>query len=277
MRMPQISTEQQRLLRPDEVAGTLELSNGAGWNQTAEDWEMLMELAPDGCFAMEADNHLVSTTTLLCYQRRLAWIGMVLTRAEYRGRGYARRLLASALEQADALGVETVKLDATVQGRPLYENFGFQAEQAIERWWRPGSMELRMISHQQSLPQHVLDCDAEAFGADRSGVLQRLIRRSRIHVDSNAYLLARAGRTTSYLGPCVASDPLSARKILISMINESSHVSWSWDLLLQNRDAVALASELGFTRQRSLTRMTRGKPLHGRDDMVYAIAGFELG
>src|SRR5437762_7941737 len=138
MRTLQISTEQQRLLRPDDLAEAVELSSAAGWNQTAEDWTMLLNLAPGGCFGLEADSRLVSTTTLLCYQRQLAWIGMVLTRAEYRGRGFARRLLASALERVDSLGIETIKLDATDQGRPVYESLGFKAEQPIERWWRKG-------------------------------------------------------------------------------------------------------------------------------------------
>jgi GNAT superfamily N-acetyltransferase len=273
----QISTQQQRRLRPDDLKEAVELSSAAGWNQTAQDWEMLIDLAPDGCFALEADGQLVSTTTLLCYQRRLAWIGMVLTRAEYRGRGFARRLLASALEHADSLGIETIKLDATDQGRPIYESFGFHPEQPIERSLRPGSTESQIFFDHQPLPKHVLDCDSKAFGADRSAVLQKLIQRSNAYADSNAYVLARAGRTTNYLGPCVASDPVATRRIVSSMINDSPHASWSWDLLPSNSDAVALASELGFTRQRSLTRMARGKALRGRDDMVYAIAGFELG
>src|SRR6266550_2862912 len=138
MRIAHTSTEQQRLLRRDDLEDAVELSSAVGWNQTAEDWEMLTNLAPDGCFAVEAEGHLVSTTTLLCYQRQLAWIGMVLTRAEYRGRGFARRLLASALERVDSLGIETIKLDATDQGRPVYESLGFKAEQPIERWWRKG-------------------------------------------------------------------------------------------------------------------------------------------
>lgn len=277
MQISHSSTGQQRLLRPDDLKEGVELSSAAGWNQTAEDWEMLMDLTPDGCFALEADGQLVSTTTLLCYQRRLAWIGMVLTRAKYRGRGFARRLLAAALQHADSLEIETIKLDATDQGRPLYEAFGFQVEQPIERWLRPGSAESQIIFDHQPLPKHVLDCDSKAFGVDRSILLQDLTHRSNTYSDSNGYLLARPGRTTAYLGPGVSSDPVAACNLITRTINDSAQVSWSWDLLPANRHAVAIASELGFTRQRSLTRMARGKPLRGRDDLVYAIAGFELG
>src|SRR5438874_2176206 len=111
-----VSTEQLRLLNSSDLAAALELSTATGWNQTVEDWAMLIELAPKGCFGIEADGQLVSTTTLVLYGQRLAWIGMVLTNAEYRARGFARRLLSAALDRADSVGVETVKLDATDQG-----------------------------------------------------------------------------------------------------------------------------------------------------------------
>jgi hypothetical protein len=65
--------------------------------------------------------------------------------------------------------------------------------------------------------------------------------------------------------------------LVTELIDQSPQDSWSWDLLPANRNAVAIASEFGFVRQRCLTRMTRGRPLHQRDQLVYAIAGFELG
>src|SRR6266704_9977 len=156
----EISTEQLRQLTSDDLAATTELSTAAGWNQTHEDWQMLMELEPRGCLAIEADGQLVSTTTLLCYSQRLAWIGMVLTSANYRGRGFARRLLAAALDRADSLGVETVKLDATDDGKPIYEKVGFMAEQAVERWSRPASappqpLELRISRSSYGLSPHL--------------------------------------------------------------------------------------------------------------------------
>src|SRR6266498_5397231 len=66
-----ISTEQRRLMNTGDFTAALELSCAAGWNQTYEDWHMLLEVAPDGCFGIEADGRLVATTTLLCYEQRL--------------------------------------------------------------------------------------------------------------------------------------------------------------------------------------------------------------
>jgi GNAT superfamily N-acetyltransferase len=278
----EISTEQLRLMTTDDLAAATEFSTAAGWNQTPEDWLMLMALEPINCLAIEADGRLVSTTTLLCYSQRLAWIGMVLTNANYRGRGFARRLLAAALDRADSLGIETVKLDATEQGRPLYETFGFQTEQEVERWSRPASaqshlLESKRSSHFSSLSPHLRELDLQAFGTNRSSILQALAQRSTLELTSNSFLFSRPGRTSLHLGPCIADNPAAAREIMIRVLKTSVHNSWSWDLLPANKEAVALASELGFTRQRCLTRMGRGKPLHGREEMVFAIAGFELG
>src|SRR5258707_12869836 len=100
---------------------------------------MLVSLDPEGCLAIEVDNSVVATTTLLCHGERIAWLGMVLTHPHYRRKGFARRLIAHALERARLLGVPTVKLDATDEGRPLNETLGFRGEQPIERWMRPGA------------------------------------------------------------------------------------------------------------------------------------------
>jgi GNAT superfamily N-acetyltransferase len=283
----QISTEQPRLMKSGDLASAAELSSVAGWNQTPEDWQMLLHLEPTGCFGIEVDGRLVATTTLLDYEQRLAWIGMVLTHPEYRGRGFARRLVAAVLARAESRGRETVKLDATDQGRPLYESLGFQAEQPVERWFRPGlpepgstesrTSESPAAASSSELSRALRDLDAQAFGTDRSIVLQKLARRSALHTSSNAFLFVRAGRTTEYLGPCVSADPAATRALITGAVTASTRSAWSWDLMPANKNAVAFAAELGFTRQRHLTRMVRGKPLRGRDEMVYAIAGFELG
>jgi len=108
-----------RLLQEQDIVIATELSAEAGWNQTADDWRMLLRLNPENCFGIEFDGRLVSTATLSCYGRKLAWIGMVLTNRAYQRRGFARTLLLHAIARADQLGVESLKLDATDQGQPL--------------------------------------------------------------------------------------------------------------------------------------------------------------
>src|SRR5438128_894964 len=132
-----------RFLEAGDLPAAAELSALAGWNQTLEDWRMLLELEPEGCFCIEADGSVVATTTLLPHGGQIAWIGMVLTHPGFRRQGLARRLVAHAVERARLLGIETVKLDASAEGQPLYESFGFRAEQPVERWMLQGKNGVR--------------------------------------------------------------------------------------------------------------------------------------
>ena len=51
----------------------------------------------------------------------------VYTRADYRRRGLARRLMNTILDWCRANDVETVILHASAEGRALYESLGFKA------------------------------------------------------------------------------------------------------------------------------------------------------
>jgi GNAT superfamily N-acetyltransferase len=267
----------RRLLNVSDIPAAVQLSSQAGWNQTGEDWRMLIDLAPEGCLAMEVDGELAATATLLCYGRRLAWIGMVLTKLQYRGRGLARRLLTQALSQADQMGIETVKLDATDQGKPIYEKLGFRSEQAVERWSRPGSADVPGLLSNALPTAEWRGADYRAFGADRSQLLERLARRNPPFSVDHSYLFTRPGRQTAYLGPCVCHAPETARTLIERVLQTAGSSGWSWDLLPQNTSAVAIAEDLAFAPSRRLLRMVRGEDLQGKEGEIYAIAGFELG
>jgi GNAT superfamily N-acetyltransferase len=265
-----------RRLRLEDVAAATQLSAQARWNQTEEDWRTLLKLSPEGCLAIEMDGQLAATTTLLCHGHRLAWIGMVLTEARYQRRGFARKLLERALEIADRVGIGTIKLDATEQGRPLYEQFGFHGEQEIERWSRPGEAGADLRIGLSSDVEPWRNSDSLAFGADRSQLLERLVQLHPPRSMAQSYLFTRTGRVSAYLGPCVSEDPLTARRLIEDCVHGTS-CGWAWDLFPRNREAVALARDLGFSPQRHLLRMARGKELREKENAIYAIAGFELG
>jgi GNAT superfamily N-acetyltransferase len=275
-----------RRLAASDLPAALELSEQAGWNQTPDDWRMLIDLAPEGSLAIEVEGELAATTTLLCYGRRLAWIGMVLTKQSYRGRGFARRLLLQALNLADQRAIETVKLDATDQGRPLYEKLGFRCEQAVERWTRPGTGGItrptglvgERPTERPKENENWRMTDHRAFGADRSALLETLARRGQPpFLIDDSYCLMRPGLYSHYLGPSVCDAPRTARALIERALPTAGSRDCSWDLFPTNAGAAEIARDLAFTPTRRLQRMVRGKDLHAHNDLIYAIAGFELG
>jgi len=265
-----------RRLTVADIPSALELSTEAGWNQTSDDWQTLIDLAPESCLGIELNGELAATTTLLCYGIKLAWVGMVLTKIKFRGQGYARRLLSEALKLAGQMNIETVKLDATDQGKTLYEKLGFRAEQPVERWMRPGTGNSIESHGPDSFLSELLDIDQEAFAADRSRFLNKLAKRNSVVMDGRSYLLTRSGRQMAYLGPCVSENASVARS-LITRCAQGTTSALSWDLLKLNRDSEVIAKDLGFTPQRCLTRMARGRDLRGREESIYALGGFEFG
>lgn len=289
-----------RTMKPGDLPSALELSSDANWNQTTDDWLRILQLSPQGCRLIEDAGRIVATTSLLSYGKRLAWIGMVLTRAEYRRQGLARRLLEDAISNAERDGIRTLKLDATDAGRPLYESLGFVVEGNVERWGRDAfelsssqqhsssrQDAIQEPSHAVRLPSRLFSLDEQAFGADRKALLESLSASGGCTSTAEGYLLTRPGRTAHYLGPCVAASEAEARQLIAAQLEDSAVVSgehqvfqaraWCWDLLPANPGAVRCAQEFGFTRRRILWRMRRGAAIETNNALVYAIAGFELG
>lgn len=256
-----------RPLTPPDVAQALDLSAEAGWNQTANDWQRVIALEPDHCLTIEDSGAVAATATLLRYGVELGWVGMVLTRSTHRRRGLARRLL----ERLVPAGVRTLKLDATEEGRPLYESLGFVDEQPIERWRRdPAACEPGEASRGRAHQP----LDTEAFGVDRARLLESL---GDAFVVPGGHAFERPGTRARYFGPCVARDLETAGRLARAAIAGHPAEPWFWDILPANKGAIALACDLGFTPVRSLARMRRGPPSSGNDRLVYAIAGFEFG
>jgi GNAT superfamily N-acetyltransferase len=260
-----------RLLTLADVPSACELSAAAGWNQLPADWERIIALEPLGCFCIEEDERVVATTTLLTYDRDLAWVGMVLTHAEYQRRGFARQLVTAALELALARGMRSIKLDATDEGRPLYASLGFEDEQPVERWSRDPAPVPPTYAHPGPLP---FDLDWEATGVDRSAFLNSF---GEPVATANAYALQRPGARANYVGPCISRNAAEASQLLRAVIAGSPEEPWFWDLLPANRAAQNIAEQFGFRPVRRLTRMVRGERLRGNESMIYAIAGFEAG
>ena len=299
-----------KLLGEGDIPAAMKLKEFARWNQTESDWRRLLKLEPDGCFAAWLDGRVVGTTTTTTYGSELAWIGMVLVDPRYRRRGIASRLMRKALDYLREAGIATVKLDATPEGRTVYEAFGFESELLIERWMGvplPASVTDCRALDEVARPS-VLAFDRQAFGADRAGLLNSLIAEACVEpliattTDGHlrGYALARSGTSAVYIGPLISADERSAAVLLDGILGQltdqrvyidlhtgsgkskvqspRSEVQIYIDLHTGFEGGKRLLSERGFAKQRDLIRMSYGEPNSaGTSELVFAIAGPEIG
>jgi GNAT superfamily N-acetyltransferase len=270
-----------------DIAACMRLKEAAGWNQTEQDWANVLAIEPEGCWVAEVDGVVAGSTTAVCWGRELAWIGMVLVLPEFRRQGIARALMARAMEYCREREVGCVKLDATDMGRPLYEQFGFVEECLIERW-RADTVAVPSEDEVQPVPprsvEEILDLDGQAFGADRGALLRMLIGQypQEWVALEDGFAMSRPGSNARFLGPCIAHDTDTARKLVAAILERYPGESWFWDLLPDNHAAAELASEFGFTMRRKLFRMGVGPGCPGRNlaanvNLQLATSGFEYG
>jgi GNAT superfamily N-acetyltransferase len=275
-----------RLLFESDIPAAMQLVAAAGWNQTEKDWRRLLRLEPNGCFAALRDGRLVGTTTTTTYGSDLGWIGMVLVDPQQRRQGIATRLMNAAIDYLNDK-VATVKLDATAEGRPLYERFGFQVETVVERWIGTANArngKSRNVLDHEAL-RDLLALDRLAFAADRSKLLEQLIDDACVPPvllkgadrTLTGYALARSGRNAEYVGPIVAKGPQHVESLLGQVLSELPGCRVYIDCNTECDAGTSLLSDRGFVKERELIRMSAGGRGAKTRPSVFAIAGPETG
>jgi GNAT superfamily N-acetyltransferase len=271
------------LLFEADIPAAMQLKEAAGWNQTEADWRRLLRLEPNGCFGAIKDGRLVGTTTTTIYGK-LAWIGMVLVQPEERGQGIAAALMNVALDYLHGK-VDTIKLDATSLGQPVYEKFGFQIESEIERWAGTSTGPEAQAVRDHAAVRDLLDLDRIAFNADRSKLLESLIDDAYVSpvliraADGalSGYALARTGSKKTHVGPVVAKESQVIETLLDQMLSQLPGHDVYIDI---NRECIvdtSVLSDRGFVKERDLIRMVKGGPTNKTSRLIVAIAGPEVG
>jgi len=264
----------------------MQLKDAAGWNQTEKDWHRLLALEPNGCFAAVKDGRLVGTTTTTTYGTELGWIGMVLVDPQQRRQGIATQLMNVAIDYLKDK-VATMKLDATAQGKPVYERFGFRVESVVERW--SGTPNVRNAVSRNVLDHNairdLLALDRLAFDADRSKLLEKLIDDAYVPpvllraADGmlSGYALVRRGTNADYVGPVVAKSPQHVESLLDQVLSELAGRRVYIDFNTECGTSTSVLSDRGFAKERDLIRMSAGARAAKTPPFVIAIAGPETG
>lgn len=285
MKSPQFHIRQ---MEDADLPAAMDIKNKEGWNQLLQDWEFLLHDKANHCLVAVHQSRVVATVTAITYDHRLAWIGMMLVRQEYRGLGLAKMLMHAILERLE--DYPAIKLDATPAGFSLYEALGFVSEYSIWRMVRPtGSRSL--THHETSVPleerslQKINNLDQKIYGIDRKNLLRYLYEQppgiSRLlegPPSAKGYIMGRPGTNYHQIGPLNAVSTDIAISLLSSALSRLDHQSIVVDVLADKGPLITWLQAQGFTPQRELIRMYyKYNPFPGIRSQQFLISGPELG
>lgn len=165
----------------NDLDQAIRLCGSEGWNQTDKDWNLFLENPQNICLVAEQNNIVAGTATAMCYSGKIAWIGMVLVDKSLRGQGAGKMLLTNIIDKLKH--IESLKLDSTPAGLPLYQNLGFKEENVIIRMTNTSlnnfsnkeiGKEPKQVCHKNL--SEIIKLDERIFGADRSYLLRTIFQ-----------------------------------------------------------------------------------------------------
>ncbi len=270
-----------------DLPTAMDIKQQEGWNQTTNDWRLLLEDTPGLCLVALHQERVVATVAAIGYEQQLAWIGMMLVQKDYRGLGLAKMLMKGILDRLE--GYPIIKLDATPAGFPVYKKMGFEPEYTIYRMvLRPKQMStktgIQRTPIDEAFLSNIIEYDKRTYGVKRQNLLRYLYQQSPDTAMSagskesmEGFILGRPGTNYHQLGPLMAESTDIAIDLVSSALQrlDSPVVV---DVLQDKTDFINWLLKQGFTIQRELIRMYyKTNPTPGKLPNQFLISGPELG
>lgn len=260
------------LIRPmteDDLPGAHALSAELRWPHRLTDWEQVFALS-EGLVA-ERDGKIIATALRWRWGTKAATVGLIIVAPACQGRRIGNRLLATLL---DGLDGHSVLLQATAEGRGLYERLGFVRTGEVRQHQGvaqpaplialPDGWRLRPVGQNEAQALHKLDADAR--GMPRPQLIDSLLAQAEACVvldhdgtQQGFAILRRFGRG-HVIGPVVAPDADSAKALIAHLAGTNAGRFTRIDIDFDSGLAEWLES-IGLLRVDAPTTMVRGAPL----------------
>jgi GNAT superfamily N-acetyltransferase len=274
-----------RTMRPDEISIAIDWAAAEGWNPGLADAACFAVVDPDGFLIGELDGAPAATISCVNYCASFAFVGLYIVREDVRGRGHGLRIWNAAIAHA---GTRVIGLDGVVAQQQNYEKSGFKFAYANVRYGdtvaAPDAQRAGVIAMAE-VPLAVVEAyDATVFPAPRTAFLRAWIG-SPGHVGRalvrdgqlTAWGVIRRCRKGSKIGPLVADDRDAAEAVLAALITSAGGGKIFLDVPSVNRDALALAQNLGLAPVFETARMYTGPIPPLRLERVFGVTTLELG
>lgn len=257
-----------RRLQADDLEAAQALSREFGWPHRLEDWQF--GLAHGQGVAAVRDGALVGTAMHWAWGKQYATVGLVLVSPHMQGQRVGQHLMHAVMA---GLEDRTVMLNATPEGRGLYERMGFAITGEIRQHQSlaapaqlvalPQGQRLRPLGRNDA--KTLVALDARSAGMPREAMLRQLL------AEGETVVLASGGEAVGFsvvrrfgrghaIGPVVAPDLTSAQALVGHWCSRFASKFLRIDVDATGGLPEWLEAQ-GLLRVSSVTTMVRGGPL----------------
>jgi len=274
-----------RPMRHDEIAIAVDWAAAEGWNPGIADAACFATVDPKGFLIGELEGETAATISCVNYNASFAFLGFYIVRADLRGRGFGLRIWNAAIAHA---GSRVIGLDGVVAQQQNYRKSGFELAYANIRYGgtvaSPEAPRAGVVALGEIPLADVGAYDATVFPAQRPAFLRAWIGAPG-HVGR---AVVRDGRLAGWgvirpclrgrkIGPLVADDRATAEIVLSALLSGVGGGQIFLDVPGINRDAVALAQDIGLAPVFETARMYTGAIPQLRLERIFGVTSFELG
>jgi predicted N-acetyltransferase YhbS len=247
-----------RAATPADWPRIAELRAEVGWS--VRPWTLEAFRPPVGAAWVAEDAGQVVGCGSGIVHGRIGIVGNMIVTASHRRRGIAGRILREVLDFLEPR-TDTIELNATLDGEPLYERFGFQPVTRFHGVNLPSQAGAasHLVVGEWTDAAALAAWDASRFGGSRLGILAAAVRDP-----ERSVLVARAANgeiagyavvrpTEEAIGPFVADAPDAAAALLKAAAQQATSVL-SWRITLPGDNSVAIE----WLRDRDIERQPHG-------------------
>jgi GNAT superfamily N-acetyltransferase len=273
-------------MTPEDFQFASNLSNTMNWNATIEDFELAINLEPDGCFVLLRDSKRVGVATTVSYGK-MGWFGNLIVTDNCRRKGAGSLLTKHAVEYLRGKDVKTIGLFAYPHLVEFYEGLGFKKENDFSMLkgnpkYSPGVEPLERI--EEAYFSSVTDFDSHCFGANRSKLIFPILLKKQNpcyifndHGDIKGFIAANVYDKMATIGPmvCVLDGFIFAQSLLKTVFNNLNDLQV---FICVQRKQNALLSWLlstGFQEDFRVSRMFLGS--RSTPECIYLPESLERG
>jgi ribosomal protein S18 acetylase RimI-like enzyme len=183
-----------------DVDAAVALARAQGWRDRRLFYEFVLRVPTAQAVVGVVGGRLVATG-LATANGTVGWLGALVVAEEYRRRGFGRAMTEELMARLRAAGCQTLSLEATDAGRPMYERLGFrlatyyhqlQADHLDDRPLPPSGSRVRAMRPADLAA--VCGLDRLATAEDRSPALEVL-------AEGGGWVLVRDDSVAGFLLP----------------------------------------------------------------------------